>query len=195
MTKLSRRVFIAMAAAFVARPSFALTGNQAETLVTSVVKDLNKIIASKKSQSAMIRDFTKLFKRYGNTQVIALRVLGPDARSMSKTELRQYITAFENYMGRKYGRQFEQFVGGRLEIQKTRKVKSWYTVLTKSHLKGQAPFDVSFDVKEGGGQVKFIDMSIEGLSLTKTERAEIGAIFDKAKRDPKAFIARLNKAG
>ena len=195
MNKFSRRLFIATAAAFVARPSFALNGNQAEALVTSVVNDINTIIASKQSDAAMIRGFTAIFKRYANTQVIAYRVLGADARSFSKAEFKEYSAAFSAYMGRKYGRQFRQFVGGRLEIKNTRKVKSWYTVMTKSHLKGQAPFDVSFDVKEGGGHVKFIDMGIEGISLTKTERAEIGAMYDKAKRNPKAFIAYLKKAG
>lgn len=198
--ELNRRHLIATgiaAAAFAGLPgdALALTDARARALVDRVVDDINKVIASGKSQSAMIADFERIFTRYADVNVIAQSTLGPDSRRASSSQLRAYTTAFRGYVARKYGKRFREFIGGRIEVHKVRKVKSWHEVISTVQLRGSSPFDVRFLVSDRSGKDLFFDLIIEGVSLRLSERTEIGAMLDRRKGDIDALIADLKTAG
>ena len=200
ISELTRRSFIASTGAAtlaVALPNaaFALNDAQAKALIDKVVADINRVINSGKSLNAMIRDFERIFVKYGDVPIIARSALGADARRMSSSQLNAYTQAFQGYMARKYGKRFNEFVGGQVNVQSSRKVKSFYEVKTTVKLRGQSPFEVNFLVSDKSGQDKFFDMIIEGISLRLSEKSEIGAMLDKRGGDINALISDLQKAG
>lgn len=200
MSNLSRRGFIGGIVATgtaLALPSsaFALTDLQAKSLVDGLVGDINSVIASKKPVNAMIKEFERIFLRYGDVPMIARSALGADARSLSRSQMSAYTKAFQGYISRKYGRRFREFIGGKIEVKGARKVKSFYEVHSVAYLKGEAPFDLDFLVSDRSGKNKFFDMIIEGVSLRLSEKGEIGALYDRNKGDINKLIAALNKAG
>ena len=194
---MNRRGFLAALTAVAVVPSqaVALNGAQAEVLVGRVVKDINAVIGSGKPLSGMISDFEGIFNRYGDVRIIARSALGADARRMSGAQERAYIKAFTGYISRKYGKRFNEFVGGRIEVNGARKVKSFYEVQGTAHLKGQAPFELNFLVSDKSGKDLFFDMIIEGISLRLTEKSEIGAMLDKRRGNIDGLISDLKKAG
>ncbi|MDC0737581.1 ABC transporter substrate-binding protein [Cognatishimia sp. SS12] len=194
---MKRREFIASAAALALLPmqAFALTTAQAEVLVNKVVVDINRVIASGKSLSGMIADFEAIFKRYGDVNIIARSALGADARRLSASQERAYVSAFTGYISRKYGKRFNEFVGGRIEVTGGRQVKSFFEVQATAILPGQSPFGVNFLVSDKSGKDLFFDMVIEGISLRLTEKSEIGAMLDKNRGNIDGLIADLKKAG
>ncbi|WP_120500236.1 phospholipid-binding protein MlaC [Roseovarius sp. EL26] len=198
-SELSRRAVIgtAMAAAVASLPlpALALTDAQAEALVNKVVGEINKVIASGKSLNSMIKDFERIFSRYADVNIIARSALGPAAKTASKSQMRNFTKAFQGYIARKYGKRFNEFVGGRIEVKGTRKVKSWQEVKSLVYLRGSAPFNVNFLVSDRSGKDLFFDMVIEGISLRLTERTEIGSLLDKNKGNIDKMIADLKKAG
>lgn len=187
--------FAGLAATALPLPALALTESSAKQLVNSVVTDINKVIASGKSESAMIRDFEKIFVRYGDVPIMARYALGPDARSASKSQLRSFTKAFQGYISRKYGKRFREFIGGEVTVKKARKIKAGYEVKTSVKLQGQAPFDVTFLVSDKSGKDKFFNMFIEGVNVLLTERTEIGAMLDKRKGNLDQLIKDLSRAG
>lgn len=194
---MNRRGFLSALAAVSLTPSLAqaLTSAQAEQLVGRVVTDINKVIASGKPLNAMVRDFEGIFKRYADVRIIARSAMGPDARSLSSSQERAYTSAFTGYISRKYGKRFNEFVGGRIEVSGARKVKSFYEVSGQAILPNQSPFDVKFLVSDKSGKDLFFDLIIEGISLRLTEKSEIGAMLDKRRGDINALISDLKKAG
>lgn len=178
-----------------ASPVWALTNAQAETLVTSLVADINKTIASGKSEAAMIRDFERIFRRYGDIPAIASVAMGVDARRASNAQRKAFSNAFTGYISRKYGKRFREFIGGRLEIQGTRPARRGIEVVTTAFLRGEAPFEVSFVISDARGKPLFFNMFIEGIDMLLTERTEIGAMIDKRRGDIDAMINDLKKAG
>ncbi|CUI36081.1 putative phospholipid-binding protein MlaC precursor [Cognatishimia activa] len=194
---LKRRTFLSTIAASTLVPAhaFALTSAEAEKLVDKVVADINKVIGSGKSLNAMIGDFERIFKRYADVAFIAGSALGPDARGLSNSQRNRYVDAFTGYISRKYGKRFNEFVGGRVEVNSTRKVKSYYEVLGTAHLRGESPFELNFRVSNRTGKDLFFDLIIEGISLRLTEKSEIGAMLDKRRGDIDGLIADLKKAG
>lgn len=194
---LKRRVFLASACAALALPlpAFALTENSAKSLIDGLVADINKVISSGKSENAMFRDFERIFARYSDTSYISAYAMGVDGRRASSAQKRAFSKAFQQYIARKYGRRFREFIGGRLEVNKVKKVKNWFEVSTTAFLRGETPFDVTFHVSNRSGKDLFFNMYIEGINLLLTERTEVGAILDRNKGNIDAMIADLGKAG
>ncbi|MRU14797.1 ABC transporter substrate-binding protein [Roseovarius sp. A21] len=200
MNDVSRRHLIAAGAAAVAMgampaPSLALTDSAAKQLVDRVVSEINKVIASGRSLSSMIRDFERIFTRYADVNIIARSTLGADSRRASSSQLRAFTDAFRGYIARKYGKRFNEFVGGKIEVNGVRRVKSWHEVRSTVYLRGESPFEVLFLVSDRSGKDLFFDMVIEGVSLRLTERTEIGAMLDRRQGNIDAMIQDLRKAG
>jgi len=150
----------------------AMSEAAASQLVNSVVADINKIIGSGKSQNAMIRDFARVFERYSDSSYIAAYAMGADGRRASNAQKKAFSSAFGDYLARKYGKRFREFIGGEIQVQNARKVKSFYEVQTKAVLRGQSPFDVTFLVSDRTGRPQFFNMFIEGINMLSTERTE-----------------------
>ncbi|NNK77983.1 MAG: ABC transporter substrate-binding protein [Litoreibacter sp.] len=160
-------------------PASALTGAQAEFLVKNAVKDINKIIASGKSESRMMSDFERVFTRYADVNIIALTTLGPARRTATNTQILAYTNAFKNYFTQKYGRRFREFVGGEIVVDGSRASKRSIEVKSTAVLKGSAPFEVTWLVSDRSGSPKIFNIIIEGVNTLTSERAEIGAMLDK----------------
>lgn len=195
---LSRRTFIGSAAGAtlaiaIGSPAIAFSENEARAMIDRAVGEITKIINSGKSESAMLRDFEGVFARYADRDVIGQLVLGPDGRSASAKQKSDFAKAFQRYISRKYGRRFREFIGGRVEVSGARTIKNFFEITTTAHLTGSAPFRVDFVVASQSR--RFIDMKIEGISLVKAERAEIGAMLDKRGGDLNALISHLGQLG
>ncbi|WP_226551104.1 MlaC/ttg2D family ABC transporter substrate-binding protein [Celeribacter naphthalenivorans] len=187
----SRRSVLAALGATLILPQAALafSASQAEALIGKAVNDINAIINSGKSEAAMYVDFERVLTRYADMPNIARSVLGPPARSASSAQLNAFTKAFQTYVARKYGSRFREFIGGKVEVNSTQQVNSVYDVRCTAILRGEPPFAISFIVHDKAG--KFIDLQIEGISLLKSERAEIGAMLDKAGGNIDALTASL----
>lgn len=200
MFHFSRRNFMATAGAalaVLALPvrAFALNEGQARGLIDGLVGEINRVIDSGKSESGMYGDFERIFRKYSDLSYIAAYAMGVDARRASAGQKKAFTAAFTGYISRKYGKRFREFIGGRLEVQSVKQVKSFYQVTTIAHLRGEAPFQVDFHVSDRTGQDLFFNMYIEGINMLLTEREEIGAMLDRRKGDIDAMIADLKKAG
>lgn len=195
---MQRRNFLALsgaAALMPALPASALTEASASQLINTLVNEINGIISSGAGETAMFRQFERVFARYSDTSYIAAYAMGADGRSASNAQKRAFSNAFQGYVARKYGRRFREFIGGRLEVKGVKKVKNWFEVETTAFLQGEAPFTVTFHVSNRSGRDLFFNMFIEGINLLLTERTEIGALIDRNGGSIDAMINDLKSAG
>lgn len=196
---LSRRGVLALLAGAVLLPvlpgrALALSLGEARALVDRVVADINSIINSGRSEAAMYRDFEGVFDRYADVPTIARSALGPPARTATPAQLSAFGDAFGTYLARKYGARFREFIGSQIEVRDTRDQRNFVEVRTTVALRGQSPFSVSFMVSDRSGSGRFFDIVIEGISLLKTERVEIGAMLDRRRGNIDQLIADLRSA-
>lgn len=197
---MNRRTFAATALAGLAvaglpQQTLALTEASATQLVNNVVAEITRVIDSGKSESAMLRDFEKIFVQYADVPIMARYALGADARSASNAQMREFTKAFQGYISRKYGRRFREFIGGEVTVKNARKIKAGYEVRSSVKLRGEAPFEVTFLVSDKSGRDKFYNMFIEGVNLLLTERTEIGAMLDARKGNLDQLINDLKTTG
>ena len=194
-TFLSRRTVVAaLATLSVAGPVSALSQADAEKLINSLTKDIFKSINSGKSEKALFRDFEKIFAKYADVPVIARSSLGVARRSASAGQVKSYTRAFTGYVARKYGKRFREFIGATIVVTKSQKTKRGYLVDSKVTFKGQKPFLVQWQVSDASGRDKMFDIIIEGISMLRLEREEIGAMLDRRGGDIDKLIAHLKTA-
>lgn len=200
-SNLSRRRFLNSLGAFALslpfagalglRPAQALNTDQAKDLVGRLVGEIDAAINSGKTGNALYREFERIFERYADVPIIAQSVLGVEWRSASNAQRRAYTDAFKTYISRKYGRRFQEFIGGRIEVNSARPVRSFFEVKSTAFLRGEAPFEVIFLVSDRSGRDLFFNLIIEGVNLAITERTEIGALLDRNGGDLDRMIQAL----
>jgi phospholipid transport system substrate-binding protein len=173
--------------------AFAQTKSEAIALIDKLLLDLNKIINSGKSDTALFKDFEKLFNTYGDVPIIARSALGVAWRSASASQQKRYVKAFSGYMARKWGKRFREFEGGQIVVKGSKKTKRGFLVNSTAILKGQAPFSVDWQVSDRSGKNLMFDLLIEGISLLVTERTEITAMLDARKGNVDTLIRDLGK--
>lgn len=197
MSYMTRRFFMGSTAAVLVAPlpAFALNNDQARSLVDGLIGEINKVIDSGKTETAMYREFERIFRKYSDLSYIAAYAMGVDGRRASASQKKAFTAAFTGYISRKYGKRFREFIGGRLEMQGVKKVKSFYQVRTIAHLRGESPFELDFHVSDRTGKNLFFNMYIEGINMLLTEREEIGAMLDRRKGNIDKMIQDLKSAG
>ena len=176
------------------RPAAALDTASARALIDMAIGDVNKVINSGKPEPAMYKDFEGIFARYADVPAIARSALGPAARGASAGQMSAFTKAYQGYIGRKYGRRFREFIGGRIEVVNAKPLKSYYEVISVAHLQGEAPFDLRWHVSNKSGKDLFFNIIIEGVNMLASERAELGAMLDKRKGNLDALIEDLKTA-
>lgn len=197
-TLIDRRQALAMmaagAVASFAAPAAALNKADAEALIGALTNDIFKVINSGASEKSMFKQFEKIFVKYADVPVIARSSLGVARRTASASQLRAYTSAFQGYLSRKYGKRFREFIGATIDVKKSRKTKRGYLVTTNVKFVGQPPFIVEWQVSDASGKQKMFDLIIEGISMLRLEREEIGNMLDRRGGDLNKLIAHLKTA-
>ena len=183
-----------LAVSNVATLGWAADAKDAEVLVTNLVADINAVISSGSSELVMVKQFEEIFKLYADVPTIARYALGNDARALSKSQMEKFTKIYSVYVSHKYGRRFREFIGGKIVVQKSRPIKSFFEVETLAHLKGWEPFTVSFLVSNRSGKLLFFNMFIEGINMLLSERTEIGAMLDKRRGDIQRVMEDLQNS-
>ncbi|MEM6617992.1 MAG: ABC transporter substrate-binding protein [Pseudomonadota bacterium] len=196
---LNRRRLMALLAAAgstaAARPSFALSAGEAENLVNALTADIFKAINSGKAGASLYRDFERLFGRYADVNVIAASSLGVARRQASSSQLRAYTDAFSGYIARKYGKRFREFIGAEVNVRRSQKTQRGFLVTSDVKLRGSSPFVVQWQVSDASGRTRVFDLIIEGISMLRLEREEIGQMLDRRGGNIDRLINDLRTAG
>ena len=174
-----------------ALPVRALTVDQARSLIDKAISEVNATINSGKSETAMYKDFERIFATYADVPTIARSALGTAARTASAAQMSAYTRTYQGYISRKYGRRFREFIGGVIEVTDAQPIKSYFEVVSVAKLAGEAPFDLRWHVSDKSGKQLFFNIIIEGVNMLASERTEVGALLDARGGDLDRLIADM----
>ena len=174
-----------------ALPVRALTVDQARSLIDRAISEVNATINSGKSETAMYKDFERIFATYADVPTIARSALGTAARTASAAQMSAYTRTYQGYISRKYGRRFREFICGVIEVTDAQPIKSYFEVVSVAKLAGEAPFDLRWHVSDKSGKQLFFNIIIEGVNMLASERTEVGALLDARGGDLDRLIADM----
>ena len=152
-----------------------------QKLVANLYNDLVATSMREMSIGEQKKELEKLFQKYVDIPIIARAVLGKSWREANTDQRTLFVNAFKNYVSVKYGRQFSEFKGTTLEVVKSRDTltKAGVLVSTVVVVPGNPSLKVVWQVSDGSGSLKLIDLRVEGISMLSTERQEFRSKLKK----------------
>jgi len=185
---------LALVAAFgaVPRPARAASTDAASAFVTGLTKELLALVTSGKGDAQVYAGFERILASYADMPAVAASVLGPPWRGASPAQKAAFVAAFQHYLSRRYGRQFRDYRSAKFQVTGARDGgKAGILVATKVLRPGQDAIAVDWQVSDRSGQMKVVNLIIEGVSMLATERAQVGAMLDAQKGSLDRLTAQL----
>jgi phospholipid transport system substrate-binding protein len=179
---------------FVSTPILALNTNDAESYVSKVSGVVETILDTKRDKEEVYKDFQQMFEKYADLPIITRFLIGPPAREMNEEQLKRAEEVISVYLSRKYGKQFENYIGTQIDILNSFQ-KGQNNVFVETNI-GSSQYDdfmVAWRVSDKSGEMKLIDIIIEGISMLKIEKGEIGSRLEKSNYNIENFIASFQK--
>ena len=127
----------------------------------------------------MVAAFKGIFTRYADMPAVAASVLGPPWRGASAGQRQAFVAAFQDYLARKYGKQFRDYRDAQVAVTGAKDGgKAGVLVATTVRRPGQDDIGVGWQVSDRSGSPRVVNLVIEGVSMLANERAEVGAMLD-----------------
>jgi phospholipid transport system substrate-binding protein len=195
-SELTRRGLILAGAAALAVPlpraATAQPAQRAQALVAQLSADLLAILNSGRGEAQLYAEFERILARYGDMPAVAASVLGPPWRNASAAQKQAFVTAFQRYLSRKYGRTFRDYRQARIVVDRARDAgRAGVLVETRVIRPGREDIAVDWQVSERSGQPRVVNLIIEGVSMLANERAEMAAQLEAQRGSIDGLIRAL----
>ncbi len=149
--------------------------------------------ASGGQRDAGIARFETLFADSFDVPFIARAALGRHARTLDAPQTRAYRAAFRDYVVSFYATKFAGYAGQEFIVTGEKQVDE-KTSLVAAQLRGDGGkvMQLGFVVHRSvGGDLKIIDVAVEGVSLLVVKRSEFASVIGR--RGPAALTALLRR--
>lgn len=196
MTRRTTIVGLAAAAAVLAlAPAGARADavSDAQALVQTLSNEMTQLVNSGRSASQLTGEFERLLSRYADMPAVSASVLGPPWRGASNAQRQGFVAAFQGYLARRYGGQFNEYRNAKIVVTGARDGgRAGVLVNTVVQRPGQENVGVDWQISDRSGRARVVNLLIEGVSMLANERAEVGAMLDAQGGSIDRLIAALN---
>lgn len=112
---------------------------------------------------------------------IARFVLGRYWLSATDQERSQFSQLFADWVVQTYSARFKEYSGETIKVGQSRQESSTSYVVSSQliHTNGAPPAAIYWHVRDNGGDLKIVDVEVEGVSMALTEREEIAAVIER----------------
>ena len=175
-----RRTILALLAAaashavLLIRPASAdAPAAEAEALVRSAITHAFEVLGNKAfNTDERIKRLADLFLQYFDVRGMSIFALGPFARNATEGRRDEYVDAFKGYMVRHYFARLEG-IGDKYSIEKSRP-EGDNTVMVDTKV---GSYSVVWRVRDRDGELKIMDLIVEGTSLLLVQRSDFGDLL------------------
>jgi phospholipid transport system substrate-binding protein len=125
---------------------------------------------------------------------IARFVLGPYWRQASPAAQQQFVKLFESYVVLVYSTRLADFNGETFRVRGSRPDAEGVVVLTEFFTSGHpTPLRVDWRVITDGGDLKIVDVVVDGISMLVTERSEFASVIRRHGGDLGGLLAMMRE--
>lgn len=140
---------------------------------------INALTSEGTTRTARIDRFTILLNQNFDVETIGKWVLGRYWRGASDAERSEYLKLFEEYVVITYVERFDQYTGEKLKVVKAvAEPGKDALVFSEIHRPtGGEPIRVDWRVRSEADVYKIIDVYVEGISMSQTQRKEFTSVI------------------
>ncbi|MEO5338271.1 MAG: ABC transporter substrate-binding protein [Magnetospirillum sp. WYHS-4] len=141
------------------------------------------------------RRFRSILKEHFAVEAIGQWVLGASWRKANDAEKQEYLALFEDLVIATYVNRFENYKGETLSVVDSQ-MKGEDDALVYSHIslqEGNPPLKVDWRVRQrkSDGKFKIVDVIVEGISMSQTQRSEFASVIHKHGGEIAPFLREL----
>lgn len=196
---ISRRVFAAMLAAvlgsFVATAPAIARANPADFIKGMAGRAIG-VLQQTAGGDAQKReaDFRAIFRENFDIAEIGQFVLGVHWRNATEQQRADYLKEFETYVVRTYAQRLSEYSGEQLEVGRVQaQGEKNYVDSVIRRPNGAPPIRIVWEVEKRGSGYKVVDLKIENVSMSQTQRSDFGSYVSQNGGKVDALIARLKQ--
>lgn len=146
------------------------------------------------SQAQKEKEFRKLLKSNFDMATIARFALGRNWKVASKAQKKEYLRLFENLVVRVYASRFNDYKGEGFDVASYKDTgKKDVTVTSYIVPNSGSKVQVDWRVRNKNGSYKVIDVIIEGVSMSLTQRSDFSSVVQRGGGDVEVLLAHLRK--
>ena len=172
-------------------------GKSAEQFVQSLADEAIKSLAAEGlEQQERVERFKSLLHKHFDVEAIGRWVLGRYWRKASKEQRAEYMKLFEGLIIATYVNQFTGLSGEQLQVTQAITNEQKKDAIVRSEIlrpKGQPPIKVDWRVRAPEGKFKIVDVVVEGVSMSQTQRSEFGSVIKREGGNLDGLLAALRK--
>ncbi len=147
-------------------------------------------------EAERLSKFRALLTEGFDVPAIARFTLGRYWRVATDAQKAEFLTVFEQLIIDTYSTRFKEYKGEKLTILGSRNEDSDHaTVQTQivDPAGGSQPVKIEWRVLKPGGQLKIVDVLVEGVSMSVTQQQEFASAIQRNGGDVGQFIAQLKE--
>jgi len=205
MRMLERRRIIQALGVLMAGVLFAVSPGSATATASESTSDFVKSLGDQAIKVLTVKDisegerenrFRRLLRNGFDVRRIGRFVLGRYARNASAEAIKQYNQLFEDLIVVTYASRFAQYSGQSFDIKRATKPTARGDSIVLSEIAatdGSPPIRVDWQVNNAKGRYKIVDVRVEGVSMSVTQREEFTAVIRQNGGDIEALLDALRK--
>jgi phospholipid transport system substrate-binding protein len=139
-------------------------------------------------------EFRAIFRENFDIPAIGQFVLGIHWRNATEAQRAEFLKEFENYVVRTYAERLSEYSGEQLEVGRAQEQgEKRYVDSVIRRPNGAPPIRIVWEVEKRSGGFKVVDLKIENVSMSQTQRSDFGSYVSQNGGKVDALIARLKQ--
>ncbi|TAH32599.1 MAG: ABC transporter substrate-binding protein [Alphaproteobacteria bacterium] len=145
-------------------------------------------------QTERDRRFRVLLNQNFDVPGIGRFALGRYWKSASTDQQQEYLRLFESMLTQTYSARFAKYSGQTVKVNGSKQEVD--SILVQSQMinpDGSKPVLIDWRLKQAGNGFKIMDLIVEGVSMSTTQRSEFSSVIERGGGDIDALIKILRK--
>lgn len=169
---------------------------KSKKFVEKLSTDVTSFLVDKEIEKKDLeKKFSKVLKASFDLPRIGRFVLGSYWKSSSDDQQKEFIKLFESYIVQSYANQFSSYSGEDVDVKDVQ-TKGRYAFVSSTITAPEAAdvINVDWRVRKGkNGRLKIVDVIVEGVSLSLTQREDFAAVIQGKGGDVNALLEALRE--
>jgi phospholipid transport system substrate-binding protein len=173
-----------------------VSGDKAEVFISGLASQAIEVLTMPNiSQDDRVKHFRILLNENFAVQTIARYVIGRHWKKATESQQEEYLNLFQELLAITYVNRFSEYAGENLDVVKS-SVRSAKDAVVHSLIvrEGTQPVSVDWQVRSSDNVTfKIIDITVEGVSLGKTQKSEFSSVIRQNGGKVEGLLAELRK--
>lgn len=195
MRALSMTLLLALFLLGAAAPSFAKGGDSAAAQFVQRLGDqaLTSLTAKGLPKGERAKRVRTLLRENFDISTIGRFVLGTHWREATEAQRAEYVSLFEDMIVETYTQRFQEYSGQSFKVLGAETSGGDTMVASQILQKNGPPVDVEWRVRDKGGSLKIVDVLVERISMSVTQRDDFDGVIQAGGGKIEALLASLRR--